>query len=381
MKKKILAVAVAGAFAVPAFAHADSSVTLSGTLQTQVVGYGSWGDADSNVEMADAGGIVARGDGAGPNRITFDVNHDLGGGLSAIARYNTDLNVSSAGGLSDRDTYVGLSGDFGTVTVGRQATPFNTAGRDPLNATFLQARMNAGRTGPLGGLGNGGFLDDAIAYSNDWGMVNFAGALVLDPADDSDTALSARVGFNVMDGLEIYGAYTHADDHSFVANQLDGNAGEFVDLIRGWADIIGVSGALDDLDGDGTSIEDALLVGAGDARLGKIGADWSQGPFRVVGEVEHVDIETAAGNTVADYEAYFLSGSYTMGQLDFVLNLGHTDNTGGSNGRDYVGFATKYNFSNNVMAYAGVGYLDDRGFNDGEGEDTTSVGAGMRVSF
>lgn len=353
MKKKILAVAVAGAFAVPAFAHADSSVTLSGNLQTQVVGYGAFDDGagnevESNVEMNDAGGIMNRGDGAAPNRITFDVNHDLGGGLSAIARFNTNFSVSNQSGFATgdgtRDAYVGLSGDFGTVTAGRQATPFNTAGRDELNATFLQGRLNAGRAAPLGGAGNGNYLDNAIAYSNDWGMVNFVGAAVLDDEDDSNTGLSARVGFNVMEGLEVYGAYTHADDHS----QVFGGG---------------------DVDGD--------------ARLGKIGVDWSQGPWRVFAEHERVDIdEDGTGVTEMDDRNYFVQGSYSMGQLDFVLSLGYTDDrTDADADREYVGFATKYNFSNNVMAYAGVGYLDHDGMDAGSGDDTTAIGAGMRVGF
>ncbi|PYG02526.1 putative porin [Thioalkalivibrio sp. ALE21] len=355
MKKKILAVAVAGAFAVPAFANADSSVTLSGTLQTQIVGYGSYtdgagNDIDSNVNMADAGGVMARGDGAGPNRLTFDVEHDLGGGLTALARYNTDFNVANARqGLVQRDSYVGLAGDFGTITAGRQATPYNTAGRDQMNATFLQARTNAGRAGPLGGLGNGSFLNNVVAYSNDWGMVNFAGGVVIDNNDDSDSALSARLGFNVMEDLEIYGAYTHADDHSQVTSFLQG-------INPNWT--------------------------AGDARLGKIGVDWSQGPWSVMAEHERIDIETLGGNTVQDTREYFVQGGYSMGQIDFVLSLGHTDDrSAAGNDSDYVGFATKYNFSNSVMAYAGIGYLDDDAMDSGNGDDTTSVGAGMRVSF
>ena len=340
MQKKILAMAVAGAFAAaPALASADNAVTLSGNLQTQVVAYGSFAGMDSNIEMNDAGGVVTRGDNGNPNRITLDVNHDLGGGLTAIARYNTSFSVNSNSGFGARDAYVGLSGDFGTVTAGRQATPFNTAGRDALNGTFLQGRFNAGRTAPLGGLGNGSYLNNVLAYSNDWGMVNFVGGVVLDQQDDSDSALSARVGFNVMEDLEIYGAYTHADDHSQVTSFLQQEAG--------------------------------------DARLGKIGVDWSQGPWGVMFEHEVVDVETAGGATVMDNREYFAQGSYSMGQLDFVLSLGHTDNrmTGG-NDSDYVGFGTKYNFSNNVMAYAGVGYLDVDNV-----DDATSVGAGMRVGF
>jgi|GEM_PF-990802 len=364
MKKQILAVAVAGAFAVPAFAAADTNVTLFGQLQTQVAHYSASGDDgvfDSGFRMHDGGslaagassGMLGNVDGANPNRIGVMVNHDLGNGLSALAKI--EQNVTTTGGFGDgesaRDVYVGLDGNFGRVMAGRMGTPYNTAGKDPLNATFMQARTNGGRLGPMGGLGNGSYVDRALAYSNSFGMVSLNVAAVLDNVDDSNTAFAGRLNFD-LNPVDLYIAAINADDHS------------------------------------------AVFDDGGDYRSYKIGADWSQGPFRVVGEYEDLSMEDDDTGAEADLRTYFVSGTYTMGRNDFVLNLGHTRVDDGNN-TDYVALAVKHNFSNRVMAFAGVGYnsTDDAGGNsglDGDGDVIwdgssdlrfTGVGGGMRVSF
>jgi len=354
MKKQILAAAVAGAFAVPALAAADSSVTLFGTMQTQVVYHDAedlTGD-DAGFRMHDAGGVGDPGDGANPNRIGVRVAHDLGGGLTGLAKI--EQNVTSTRGFDSgvdedddgelslgsgaRDVYVGLDTDFGTFLAGRMATPFNTAGKDPLNATFMQARNNWGRTSPLGGLGNGSYVDRALAYGNDFGPVSFLGAVVMDNEDDSNSAFSARLSFDAGPA-EIYGAFTNADDHSLVFGEGDND---------------------------------------GDAQLMKIGVDWSDGPFRVVAEIDDVEVieDGAAGGV--DHNSYFVSGTYTMGRNDFVLNVGFTDHDNDAEDLN-ISAAVKHNLSNRVMAYAGLAYVDE---DDGDNsEDGFAVGGGMRVSF
>ncbi|WP_018994813.1 porin [Thioalkalivibrio sp. ALJ2] len=383
MKKQILAVAVAGAFAVPAFAAADSSVTLFGQLQTQVVHTSSSGGSlESGFRQYDAGGIAGgalsdalssefgdapfgagnfafpggAGDGAGPNRLGVNVNHDLGNGLTALAKFEGDFQTGAASdepGFESgmRDIYVGLRGDFGQVIAGRMTSSYNTAGKDPLNATFMQGRTNGARLGGLGGFGNGGYVERGIRYSNSFGIVGLDVGAFIDNNDDSDTAFSARVNID-LDPVELYVA--HADYGDFQG-------------------------------------------GASTQRNSKIGVDWSTGPFRVVGEVE--DFKYGEDGLYAEGNTYFLSGTYTMGRNDFVLNLGHTrrDSIDGNSipNTDYAAIAVKHSFSNRVMAFAGVGYnsTDDLGYRlveddgveviepTGRSLSFTGVGAGMRVSF
>ncbi|WP_019592687.1 porin [Thioalkalivibrio sp. ALRh] len=353
MKKQILAVAVAGAFAVPAFAAADSSVTLFGQLQTQIVHHSASGDGgtfESGFRQHDAGGAGSPADGAGPNRLGVMVNHDLGNGLSALAKFEGDFQTGAAstsiadtGGFNsgNRDIYVGLDGNFGQVIAGRMTSSYNTAGKDPLNATFMQGRANGARLGGDGGFGNGGYVDRGVRYSNSFGIVSLDVGMFLDNADDSDTAWSARLNFDVGP-VDLYVAHADAGDYEFRDSR---------------------------------------------SRNTKIGADWSHGPFRLVGEVEDLSRDRVDGDSV-DVNTYFLSGTYTMGRNDFVLNLGHSRRDNNPN-TDYAAIAVKHNFSNRVMAFAGVGYNSTEDSNlDSDGNvvgdrslSFTGVGGGMRVSF
>ncbi|WP_028484770.1 porin [Thioalkalivibrio sp. ALE17] len=377
MKKQILAVAVAGAFAVPAFAAADSNVTLFGQLQTQVVHHsGGNNNFDNGFRMQDAGGAGWVADGNGPNRLGVMVNHDLGNGLTALMKIEQDAQTTSGLNSGARDQYVGLDGNFGRVTIGRQNLPYATAGKDPLNGTFLQGRGNGVRLGTadagffgvgldddglvdptessagIGGLGNGSYEDRVIKYGNSFGMVGLQVAIAQNNGNGSgEQAISGRLNFD-LGAVDLYVAHTNADDYRY----------------------------------DGA-----------DFRASKVGADWKSGAFRVVGEIEDYKFDDAAGNTERDAIGGFVSGVYTMGRNDFVLTLGHTRNSETMPGRqdngnvDYVALAVKHNFSNRVMAFAGVNYADydgnvpfarpGTGNISAGGDSFTGVGAGMRVSF
>ncbi|WP_017941486.1 porin [Thioalkalivibrio sp. ALE6] len=346
MKKQILAVAVAGAFAVPAFAAADTNVTLFGQLQTQIVHHSASGDGgafNSGIRMHDAGGLGAPGDGAGPSRIGVMVNHDLGNGMTALLKMESNASTQNVFAAT-RDAYVGLDGNFGRVVIGRTQGSYSTAGKDPLNATFMQARTNNARLGGLNGYGNGSYLARGIRYSNDFGMVR----------------LDLSVG---VDNKPAFGP--ESTSHGF-SGRLNFDVGP-VDLYVAHSDF-----------GDNTT------AGAADtARTTKLGADWRSGPFRIVGEIEDFKF---GETTYMEGNNFFVSGTYTMGRNDFVLNLGHQrlDSQQGVSmpDSDYAAIAVKHNFSNRVMAFAGVGYAstDNIGFN-GSDLSFTGVGGGMRVSF
>lgn len=128
MKKHMIAAAVSAAFAVPAAAQ----VTVSGTLDISAY-------ETLKVESGQAPGAAptefklsgSRNDGAtsgafATSELKFDSKEDLGGGLSAFARFSQQLNVNG-GGMTGRDGYIGLSGTFGKVQVGRMNTAINGA--------------------------------------------------------------------------------------------------------------------------------------------------------------------------------------------------------------------------------------------------------------
>lgn len=120
MQKKIIALAIAGLAS--SVAIADSNVTIYGRMDVGVVsrsGDGGRVNTQGTLTSIDSG--VQSG-----SRLGFRGAEDLGNGLKAIFEIEANLqadsqsNVSlSAGGLSSRHAYVGLTGGFGTAVAGR----------------------------------------------------------------------------------------------------------------------------------------------------------------------------------------------------------------------------------------------------------------------
>jgi len=114
MKKSLLALAALGAFA--GVAHAQSSVTLYGIVDVGLnVNTNSGGQHLYNMSSG-----VLQG-----SRFGLRGTEDLGGGLKAIFVLENGFDVTNGtlgqgGLLFGRQAYVGLSSQYGTVTMGRQ---------------------------------------------------------------------------------------------------------------------------------------------------------------------------------------------------------------------------------------------------------------------
>jgi predicted porin len=126
MKKSLIALAV---LASSGAAMAQSSVTLYGLVDAYV-GHTSTTDALGNKTNQN----VVNSSGANNSRWGLKGTEDLGNGLKANfvleAGFNTDTGtdaqtVGTAGTAFGRQAFVGLSGDFGAVTLGRQYTAYD----------------------------------------------------------------------------------------------------------------------------------------------------------------------------------------------------------------------------------------------------------------
>lgn len=144
MNRKLLAIALVSAL--PMLAQAQSSVVVYGMV-----------DASIGVENNDAPGessrtVVSSGT-QGASRLGFRGTEDLGNGLKAI--FNIEAGFAADTGVADsnlfqRRSVVGLQGDFGTLTVGRDYSPIaSVAGAtDILGQGFYGSNLaafNAGR--------------------------------------------------------------------------------------------------------------------------------------------------------------------------------------------------------------------------------------------
>lgn len=117
MKKSLLALAVLGAFAAGT-AQAQTNVSIGGVIRASAKSY----KVSDTVRVAKT---ELRIDDDFNSRFWLTGTEDLGGGLKAIFyvenRFNTDQQAPAAtgNGLANGDTFVGLRGDWGQVTLGK----------------------------------------------------------------------------------------------------------------------------------------------------------------------------------------------------------------------------------------------------------------------
>lgn len=168
MQKKLIALAVAGLMSAPAFAQ--SNVTVYGLVD---FGYVYTGDsATSGVKSRNA---IDAGNSAG-NRLGFKGTEDLGNGLKASFVYETavrgDANDNGLwGSTGSRQSFVALSGNFGTVALGKQYAPQYT----------LASAVDAFNRGTVATIANvyihESRLDNLAAYvSPNWSGLSFVAA-------------------------------------------------------------------------------------------------------------------------------------------------------------------------------------------------------------
>ncbi|MBA3032163.1 MAG: porin [Gammaproteobacteria bacterium] len=182
MQKKIIALAVAGLVSGAAFA------------QTNVTVYGTADATFDNVKASGATTTTATSNAESRNRVTmnssfigFKGSEDLGGGLKALFQFETgvgentssgtalasgNLTTSAAAlGWTNRDTFVGLSGGFGTLVAGNLTGPTRGFGAAmDVNSGSTGIGANSAMLGKLGG-GSGASLFDqrisnAVAYTS-----------------------------------------------------------------------------------------------------------------------------------------------------------------------------------------------------------------------
>jgi predicted porin len=190
MSKKLIAAAIAAAFAVPAAVAAD--VTTYGIAHISIDMYnGDQGGASGR--QGEGIAVTSRA-----SRIGFKGSEDLGGGLKAIWKMEFQINMANddnGGGwgafpvngaddvVSGRNMYVGLAGGFGTFLFGRHDTPYKIS-TGKLDYFADQLGDYNGNTL--------GFEDvranSAIAYiSPSFGGLTLAGAVVTPDMGDNTT--------------------------------------------------------------------------------------------------------------------------------------------------------------------------------------------------
>jgi predicted porin len=229
MNKKLVAVAVAGLLAAP----------LAQAQTANVVLYGR-----ANMNMAFVNG--AKPDGTNPNIFRVDSNssrfgirgtESLGGGLNAIFQIeNGSINMSSTGGvLGGRDTFLGLSGNWGTFKMGFFSAPYDDItiiqGSSTLNTGILStgslwAQATQDPAGDVTGkISTGGGFDSRLANSirydsPTWSGFNFSAQFASGERsrnNSSGTGQSAGANNNTSGNVS-----TNSNSQSYIARYING---------------------------------------------------------------------------------------------------------------------------------------------------------------
>ena len=202
MKKSLLALAVLGTFA--GVAQAQSSVTLYGVVDANVeyvnheqnvtaAGVAIPGSSGSRLAMQ-AGGLSS-------NRWGLRGVEDIGGGLKSLFVLESgfsmdDGKLQQGGRLFGRQAFVGLQGNWGKVTLGRQYTTIFD-----MMANFSPSGY-ATQCKPVVGLLGANFREDnVIKYTGAFGPLTVVGHWSFGERAGSNTANSAYgVGANYFAG-------------------------------------------------------------------------------------------------------------------------------------------------------------------------------------
>ncbi len=346
MKKTLVVAAVSASFAVAA--HAQSSVTLYGVIDAGLA-YTSNVAGKSNWQQT-SGGISQ-------SRFGLKGSEDLGNGLKAIFTLESGFNLNNGryannGSQFNRQSYVGLSSNDGTVTLGRQYD----AAQDflaPLSATGSWGGTSFAHYGNFDNLNtNGGFaINNSVKFTSadyagftfgaTYGFSNQAGGFATNRA----YSLGAAYQFQ---GLRVAAAYAQQNNPlSATGGALDGsNFG---------------AGA----NGVATAANRGVLTTIGNFRQRTygVGASYAFGPAQVGAVWTQARLDNAQALASVRQDNYEVNAKYN---LTPALGLGvaytFTDNRGSVTGVNIgervhqIGAQADYALSKRTDVYAQVVY-------------------------
>jgi predicted porin len=363
--KKILAVAIATAFAAPAFA-ATSNVDVYGSINLSVE------NVDNGVD--DWNRMVTNNN----SFIGFKGSEDLGGGLKAVWQIESNIEVSGNGAAASgtntgtgnniygtRNTFLGLAGGFGTVVAGVHDTPYKMA-TGPLdnfvgtlgdyNAVFGAAGAAQGNPSALFDLRTG----NTIAYlSPKFGGFDVKAAYVMG-LEGAET-----VGLDRSSAWSLSGTYANGPLFATAAYEKHNSVG------------------------NATCITGATCLSEGtmDRDAWKLGVGYTIAGFKLGAIYESIDGDT--GTAIA-HDSWGLNGSYAMGAITLKAaynKAGEIDNAAGAeindSGADMWAVGADYALSKRTvvqLTYAKMDNDNAGGWDLGQGPQVANGAAGEAVS-
>jgi predicted porin len=351
MYRKLLAAAVASAFAAPAFAQVPPEIQVYGRVNVsfELIETENSTLNQSNMELVD-----------NSSRVGIRGKKELTPGLNAIFQIESNVGLDDGGqNWSSRDSYAGLQGAFGTIRAGRTIGPV-------YYATYDYISMHNHDTGTssdalLAGtvVGNQGFMNNTLWYTSPK-----VGPFTVDVAY---SLLGERPVAGTEDQpqhLGLVGSYDQGPLHLAVSYANTKN--DF--------DLDGVPGAP-------TTLSDSTAYTVGGAYDFK---------FLVVGALyEKAKTDIVGGDVDSDYFRVALMAPF--GQHEAHFNYGWVD-ADGDRGAKQLTLAYNYNITKTTKVYAFYTTVenDTNGnftmggsstINPAPGADFTSIAVGFRHNF
>lgn len=328
MQKKLIVLALAGIATAPAFA-ADSNVTIYGRID---YGYMNRSGNSGGVTGVNSKHEFASGVQAG-SRLGFKGSEDLGNGLKAIFEIESGVSVdaNTGSGLfnSNRHSYVGLTGNFGTVVGGRldgvrygifnKYDPF--AGGTVGNFTQMTAQVDR--------------ADNSIAYISP----NFSGFTV-----------TAAYGTHVFPG------FFHAGNQEAAGNVDDGR----LNTLMGSYENGPISVTLDYE--TVKTVEPSAPITQNKVKVNTIAGSYDFGMVKVSALWDSLKVDNGlAGGNVVNIRNWFVGAKVPVGQASIKVNWGKVDDKTAFNAdATKWGLGVDYALSKRTNFYADYGKIRNK---------------------
>ena len=302
--KKILAVAIASAFAAPAFA-ATANVDVYGQINLSVE------NVDNGID--DYNRMVTNNN----SFIGFKGSEDLGSGMKAVWQIESNIEMTGNAATSKantgaennifgtRNTFIGLAGGFGTVIAGTHDTPYKLS-TGPLDIFVGTLGDYNGIFGSAGATSNSTLFDlrtgNTIAYlSPNFGGFDVKAAYVMGLEGVE------AVGSDRSSAYSLSGTYKNGPLFATAAYEKHNSVGSTATCMAGAT---------------------CLTEGTLDRDAWKIGAGYTFGNFKFGAVYESMDGDGALG--VIEHDTWGLNGAYTMGAMTFKASYATADDLNGA---------------------------------------------------
>jgi predicted porin len=396
MKKLVIAAAVLGAFT--GAAHAQSSVTLFGVIDTNVTHLSTDGNPVGSRTFVDNSGINT-------SRIGFRGTEDLGGGLKAGfwleaglatndgAGSTTSLGngagyagtATGGGGLTfnRRSTVSLISDQWGEIRVGRDygVSFYDDANVDPFGYNGIAEIATLAADPQTGGGATITRVSNQIMYFTPNTLGGFFGELAMAIGGNPDNYTNAA-GENLKNDGDYYGfnvGYQNGPIYAGVSSAITHYAQTTNTLLVPTVSSAATGGAT------------TYGLGVGDTHVTNLGLSYNFGFIKPDFFYQNSSVDTKPQKYGSNL--YSIGATVPIGQGEFRVNLGHLSGTNWYDGShaNLFGAGYVYNLSKRTALYGIVAKVINSGAyalslnayspTPTPGQDQSGVQLGIRTSF